>query len=171
MFLLFLIVIIGFGIYSMKPEERVTALRTAIAAIHRLRDDAARRMEEPEPHVLALRERTRWPLVTAALVVLHVLTWSRMALADGALADSVTLLAWGGNFGPLTTNGEWWRLIAATFIHTGFLQLVVNMAALAQVGVVLERLVGHATSPLRSSAARWICTHPHCRLALVPRPR
>ena len=87
-------------------------------------------------------------VVTAALVLLHVLTFFRMVLADGALTDSATLLAWGGNFGPLTTNGEWWRLIAATFIHTGFLQLVVNMAALAQVGLVLERLVGHATFAL-----------------------
>ena len=148
MFLLFLIVVITFGIYSMKPEESVKALRTGVAAIHRLRDDAAKRMEEPEPHVVALRERTRWPLVTAALVLLHVVTFFRMALADGPLADPATLLAWGGNFGPMTTNGEWWRLIAATFIHTGFLQLVVNMAALAQVGLVLERLVGHATFAL-----------------------
>jgi membrane associated rhomboid family serine protease len=148
MFLLFLIVVIAFGIYSMKPEERLKALRAGVAAIHRLRDDAVKRMQEPEPHVVALRERTRWPLVTAALVLLHVLTFFRMVLADGALTDSATLLAWGGNFGPLTTNGEWWRLIAATFIHTGFLQLVVNMAALAQVGLVLERLVGHATFAL-----------------------
>jgi rhomboid protease GluP len=145
MFLLFLIVVITFGIYSMKPEERAKGLRTGAAAIHRLRDDAVRRMQEPEPHVIALRARTRWPFVTAALVLLHVVIYFRMALADGPIADSATLLAWGGNFGPLTSNGEWWRLIAATFIHTSLLQLLVNMAALAQVGLLLERLVGHAT--------------------------
>ena len=71
-----------------------------------------------------------------------------MVFADGALSDPATQLAWGGNLGTITTNGEWWRLLAATFIHSGLLQLVVNMTALAQVGLVFERLVGHSTFAL-----------------------
>lgn len=145
MFLLFLIVVAGFAIYSMKPEERVNALRIAVATIRRLRVLASGRLEQPEPVVVALRERTRWPCVTAAVVLLSVVTFFRMALADGSLADSATQIAWGANYGPLTTNGEWWRLVASTFIHTGLLQLIVVMAALGQVGLVLERLVGHTT--------------------------
>jgi rhomboid protease GluP len=52
------------------------------------------------------------------------------------------LVAWGASFGPRTTNGEWWRLVTSTFVHTGTLHLLVNMAVLLQVGAVLERLVG-----------------------------
>lgn len=156
MFLFFLIVVVSFAIYSMKPEERAKALRTAVGIIHRLRADAIHRRDHPEPFVVALRERTRWPFVTAALVLLNVLTFFRMVFADGALADPATQLAWGGNFGAVTTNGEWWRLVASTFIHTGLLQLIVNMAALAQVGLVFERLVGHATFGLVYLAAAII---------------
>ena len=148
MFLLFLIVVVSFAIYSMKPDERVKTLRMAVALMHRLKADAIQRMEQPDPFVVALRERTRWPFVTAALVLLNVLTFIRMVFADGALSDPATQLAWGGNLGTITTNGEWWRLLAATFIHSGLLQLVVNMTALAQVGLVFERLVGHSTFAL-----------------------
>ena len=28
---------------------------------------------------------------------------------------------WGASFGPRTTNGEWWRLVASMFVHTGTL--------------------------------------------------
>ena len=149
MFLLFLIVVGSFAIYSMKPEERAKALQLATAQIYRLRAGAAQRASQPpEPFEAALHERTRLPLVTAALVLLNVVTFFRMVLADGPLADPETLLAWGGNFGPLTTNGGWSRLLASTFIHTGPLSLIVTMAALIQVGLVLERLVGHATFAL-----------------------
>jgi membrane associated rhomboid family serine protease len=55
------------------------------------------------------------------------------------------LVAWGASFGPRTTNGEWWRLVASMFVHAGFLQLLVNCAALVQLGLILERLVGHIT--------------------------
>jgi rhomboid protease GluP len=61
------------------------------------------------------------------------------------MADPENIVSWGGNFGPRTTNGEWWRLVFAMFINTGLFQLIVNMIAVAQVGHILERLVGRAT--------------------------
>ena len=145
MFLLFVIVVVSFALYSMKPEERVHALRLAVAVIRQLKGLASRQLDQPDPLADALRARTPWPFVTAALVLVSVVTFFRMALADGSVADPATQLAWGANFGPLTTNGEWWRLVASSFIHTGLLQLIVFMAALAQVGLLLERLVGHTT--------------------------
>ena len=153
MFLFFLIVVTSFAIYSMKPEERANSLRAAVTLIHRLRAGALHRMDHQEPYEAALRERTRWPLVTAALLLLNIVTFLRMALAAGAVGDPATQLAWGGNFGPATTNGEWWRLLVSTFIHPGLISLIVTMVALAQVGPILERLVGHATFALVYLAA------------------
>ena len=51
-------------------------------------------------------------------------------------------LRWGGNFWLHTRNGEWWRLLTSMFVHTGMFHLLVNVAGLAQIGLILERLAG-----------------------------
>jgi membrane associated rhomboid family serine protease len=50
----------------------------------------------------------------------------------------------GASYGPKTAHGEWWRLLTSTFIHMGFLHLLLNMLALALVAPLVERLVGSA---------------------------
>jgi membrane associated rhomboid family serine protease len=91
----------------------------------------------------ALRERTAVAFVTPLLIAINVGLFFTIAYkVDGPVGDPQTLLNWGANFGPMTTNGGWWRLVASMFLHAGFIQLVVNMAGVAQVGLILERLVG-----------------------------
>ena len=77
-----------------------------------------------------------------AFVAVNVIVFLMMG---GGGSRRETLVEWGASFGPRTTNGEWWRLAASMFVHTGFLQLLVNCAALVQLGLILERLVGHIT--------------------------
>jgi membrane associated rhomboid family serine protease len=107
---------------------------------------AAHRAELPPPDTTfrdALRARTSRAIATPALVGLNVAVFFMMAFrADGPLSDPKTILEWGGSFGPRTTNGEWWRVVTSMFIHTGFLQLLVNMAGLLQPGLIVERLLG-----------------------------
>ncbi|HVM77976.1 MAG TPA: rhomboid family intramembrane serine protease [Stellaceae bacterium] len=45
--------------------------------------------------------------------------------------------------GAVIEGGEWWRLGAATFLHSGFLHIGFNMAALAILGPWVERNMGH----------------------------
>ena len=91
----------------------------------------------------ALRERTAKTIATPALVAVNVAVFLVMLVrADGLLGDPKTILEWGGSFGPRTTNSEWWRVVTSIFIHTGFIQLVVHMAGLAQAGMLVERFVG-----------------------------
>jgi len=52
------------------------------------------------------------------------------------------LIAWGANYGPLTTQGEWWRLGSAMFIHIGFIHLFFNMLALWNLGLIVESSMG-----------------------------
>jgi rhomboid protease GluP len=53
-------------------------------------------------------------------------------------------LKFGANFGPLTSGGEWWRLITCTVVHGGVLHLLFNMWALWDCGRLSERLFGNA---------------------------
>lgn len=48
------------------------------------------------------------------------------------------IIDWGGNYGPMTTEDEWWRLISGCFIHIGLLHLMINCIGLAYAGLLLE---------------------------------
>jgi rhomboid protease GluP len=52
------------------------------------------------------------------------------------------LVKWGGNYKPLTTGGEWWRLFTAVFVHVGIIHLALNMYAFYMVGMYLEPMLG-----------------------------
>jgi membrane associated rhomboid family serine protease len=142
MILLVILVLGGYALYSMSPDERTRLQERVVAMARRAKSDADRRRAEPEPFRDALRERTPWPLVMPALFAVNLLVFVMMA---GAGTEADALVSWGASFGPRTTNGEWWRLLSSLFVHTGLLQLVVNGAALVQLGLILERLVGHVT--------------------------
>jgi membrane associated rhomboid family serine protease len=142
MILVVLSVLGGYALYSMKPEERIQLKERLVIAATRARSEAERRRAEPEPFRDALRERTPWPAVMPALVALNVVLFVLSASAGSA---PEALISWGASFGPRTSNGEWWRLAASMFVHVGLFQLIVNCAALVQLGLILERLVGHVT--------------------------
>jgi rhomboid protease GluP len=143
-FLIALLVVVGVALYVMTPEERVRLVRRVLNALQPVASAAAPRAEE-RAFREALRARTAVAFVTPALVFLNVLMFLRMLVGPGALSDPNTLLAWGGNFAPRTTNGEWWRLVASMFVQGGFIDLVLNTIGLVVIGLVLERLVGHVT--------------------------
>ena len=143
--LLVILVIGGYAIYVMKPEERLKLLRTLEDKFWVAKDTATAVRAQDEPFRQALSQRTPWPIVTPAIIALSVLVFLGMLMGRGAMSDPETIVAWGGNFGPRTTNGEWWRLATSLFVHAGFIHLVVNLAGLVQVGITLERLLGHLT--------------------------
>ena len=142
MILLVILVLGGYALYSMSPDERTQLKERVVTAAERAREEAARRRAEPEPFRDALRERTPWPLVMPVLVAVNVIVFLGMGWGS---SDHDALVSWGASFGPRTTNAEWWRLLASMFVHGGFFQLLINCAALVQLGLILERLVGHVT--------------------------
>lgn len=137
---LVLLVIGGYAVYVMSPDERLKLARRIQGV---LRQGAAIAHRGPEPFRDGLRARTTWAVVTGAVAAIAATAYFGMAIRGG-LDDPQTLIGWGGNFGPLTTQGEWWRLGVSMFLHAGFAHLVVNIAGLAQVGIVVERMLGHA---------------------------
>jgi rhomboid protease GluP len=82
--------------------------------------------------------------VTVALVTINALAFIATLLAGAEWLVPVGRMqvAWGSNFGPYTTDGEWWRLFTSLFIHFGIAHLVLNMIALVMFGPLVERLYG-----------------------------
>jgi len=84
------------------------------------------------------------PWITWALILANIVLFAAMAVVAGQPGGFAppTYLAWGANYGPLTVNGEWWRLFTALFVHFNVLHVLVNMWALWGVGRLTERLYG-----------------------------
>jgi rhomboid protease GluP len=84
-------------------------------------------------------------LVTYAVIGICVLVFVAMAIAGVSLTSptSEQLIAWGSNFGPLTLEGQSWRLWTSMFLHIGIVHLLFNMAALASIGPLTEKLLGN----------------------------
>jgi membrane associated rhomboid family serine protease len=143
LFLLVIVAIVAFRLTT--GGDRKQLLQKALVILREAAVIAREEYERLEPFRAALRRRTRYAIVAPALAALSVMVFVRMLFGAGALTDPATLVSWGANFGPLTTNGEWWRLLTSMFVHTGFLRMALETAVLAQLGMLLERLVGRST--------------------------
>jgi membrane associated rhomboid family serine protease len=81
---------------------------------------------------------------TTALLAINLAVYVGMILTSGELMgfSGQTLVKWGGNFGPLTAGGEYWRLVTAGFVHANFVHVAINMWCLWSLGRLSERLFG-----------------------------
>ena len=103
--------------------------------------------------------------ITPILIYLNIAVYLIMVFAGLGFISfkGQDLLNWGANFRPLTTNGEWWRLLTSTFLHGGLIHLLANMYGLLFVGIFLEPLLGRTkyliayllTGVLASCASLW----------------
>ncbi|PZF73661.1 rhomboid family intramembrane serine protease [Taibaiella soli] len=82
--------------------------------------------------------------ITPILIDLNLIVFIIMVFTGAGLISiqSETLVKWGANYGPLTKDGEWWRLLTSTFLHGGIMHLLMNMYALLFVGLFLEKSLG-----------------------------
>ena len=138
-----LLAVLGTVAYRLTTAaQRKRLLEYTFDVARELLAAATRRLPEADAFHDRLRARTPHLVVTPAFVAINVAVAACMLLAATPFSDPATLLGWGASVGPLTTNGQWWRLVTSTFVHTGTLQLLINVAILSQLGAVLERLVG-----------------------------
>jgi rhomboid protease GluP len=99
----------------------------------------------PPPPVARPRRRwatapATWTLlaINCAVYVLMVITGT-----NPIKPSSESLLLWGAdNAGAVLVYGDWWRIVAAMFIHGGFLHLALNMWCLWNLGMLAEPLMG-----------------------------
>jgi rhomboid protease GluP len=93
---------------------------------------------------LSLPSALRKYPATAFLLGINVAVFLCMMATTGSVVQfsAISLLRWGGDFGPATIGGEYWRLITASFIHAGIFHIGVNMWCLYALGPVCERVFG-----------------------------
>ena len=93
-----------------------------------------------------LDELTPYAFVTYGLIGVNTIVYLWMVVTGADAMDPSTkdLLRAGAEFGPLTMNGQWWRLFSCLFVHIGFFHLAYNMLAFAYAGPYVERMIGNA---------------------------
>jgi len=165
----FVILLAVFGAVAYRvtsAEERKRYAGIALDIVREIKEAATRRTPAAEAFHATLGARARYPIATWTIAAIDVAVGLAMLFAaSGATAD--TLVAWGANLGPRTTNGEWWRIVTAMFVYAGMPSLIVSVLVLARLGRVLERLVGapaFAATFLAAGAAAGVVnlsTSPH----------
>src|SRR5215212_1453552 len=80
-------------------------------------------------------------IITPVLLVILGAIFVPMALSSDI---NDLFLEWGANLHIRVMDGQWWRLVTATFLHGGLLHILLNGYALYVIGMDLEGLVGKA---------------------------
>ncbi|MGA9391588.1 MAG: rhomboid family intramembrane serine protease [Candidatus Sulfotelmatobacter sp.] len=85
--------------------------------------------------------------LTQVILGINVAVFLGMVLASSSVMDFPLreLILWGGNVGPLTLSGEWWRLLTNVFVHGGIIHIAFNMWCLWNLGELAESLYGRWT--------------------------
>ncbi|HEX7286194.1 MAG TPA: rhomboid family intramembrane serine protease [Candidatus Angelobacter sp.] len=81
---------------------------------------------------------------TTSLVAINLAVFAGMVLTGAGFIDFDPRAAytWGGNYGPATLSGQYWRLVTAGFVHAGLFHFAINMWCLWSLGQLSERLFG-----------------------------
>lgn len=101
--------------------------------------------EREPPFARILRDATPAAWVTPTLLVVNLVYFAWLALRGVSVVapNGFEFLPYGANYGPLVFEGEWWRTLSSTFLHSGILHLGLNMWGLWILGGLAERLFGN----------------------------
>lgn len=89
------------------------------------------------------RLQARRPLITWGLLALIIVTFA-FEQRWGGSGSNATLIRMGAEVPARIRSGEWWRLLAPMFLHSGWPHFLMNSFVLFSLGPFLERLFGSA---------------------------
>ena len=116
--------------------------KTELKKLGTTKEKEKRRKQFREILILFTPSKKYW--ATPVILDLNILVSLIMIFSGAGIIEPQgnELIAWGANFKPLTTNGQWWRLLTSVFVHAGFIHLTYNMCALFFIGPFLESSIG-----------------------------
>jgi rhomboid protease GluP len=138
------------SLYALEPDQQERLLDSVI---RRIRMQSASQLDRPIVNHFAAEREFQAELkalaphawITYGLIAINLLIWCFTLTKGAHLMETPVdrLLDFGGNNAFVTQHGEWWRLLSATFLHSGFLHVFMNMVGLYGAGVTVERIYGH----------------------------
>jgi rhomboid protease GluP len=109
---------------------------------------------------------SRSPVTTALLTLIAAIFF--LEWFAGALQDDLVLRRMGAITPTMLADGEWWRAVAAMFLHGGFLHWLANSWALYQLGSLYEAMFGsgrftivYFVTGIAASVASSLFMHPY----------
>jgi membrane associated rhomboid family serine protease/Flp pilus assembly protein TadD len=109
---------------------------------------------QPSAVVGAVKRAPYRPPVTVTIVAVNLLIFTAMVATGTPLFKPTPfqVLKWGANWGPMSLDGQPWRMLTANYVHIGLLHLLVNVWGLWQIGRLSERIFGRWTYALTYTA-------------------
>ena len=106
------------------------------------------------------------PFIVYTILAINLLLWVCLELTGGS-KDTENLMRFGGISFLEIRSGEYWRLLAAMFLHIGASHLAVNSLSLLIMGGMVEKVFSHIrfsiiyiVSGLGGSAFSFLMIHP-----------
>lgn len=142
------------GRAELKPAAAELAAALATPGALPAEEDAQRYLLQREREsrglnrrLLSTRVPATWALIGLNVAVYGLQLWRahhfQAAGLEAGEAEYVALAELGANYRTAVLGaGQWWRLLAAAFLHIGPFHLAMNMAALYGIGRVCEQLIG-----------------------------
>ena len=133
--------------YALKQQDSILTLdeETLVKAIHSEKTFPVSEIAEAKKitqfySFFSLFIPTKDYFITPILININILIFLIMFFSGVNIFIPTTqdIVDWGGNYGPLTIENGWWRLLSACFVHIGIFHLLMNCYALAYVGLLLE---------------------------------
>lgn len=91
-----------------------------------------------------MMRKIKQPFVTYSLAAVKILIFFILELFGDTEQDLAYMVRWGAlSVERVMEEGEYFRLLTATFLHFGFEHLLNNMLILLCAGQILEKALGH----------------------------
>jgi rhomboid protease GluP len=129
---------------AVRPLDRTNSPQDPANLVIVQGDQQKSAEEELQRFFATLAKTTPHAWVTGALIMVNFLVYLVMAAAGAGYfaRTGQSLVDWGANYGPRIMQGEWWRLLSSNYVHVHLLHILLNMWVLADVGRLVERLLG-----------------------------
>ncbi|MET0310973.1 MAG: rhomboid family intramembrane serine protease [Burkholderiaceae bacterium] len=130
-------------LFSFLPEAAAGAPHVTSAPAPAATLAAAPPQTAPQPAAVPARPRRPAP-AAPGLAALNLAAFAAVAAlgGDALIAEASTLVRAGANFGPLTRDGQAWRLVTSLFLSPGLVPLLVSLLGLLTLGRAAERAMG-----------------------------